>query len=32
QLEENPPQPLLNADATPVVDDFGNQAFEGVSS
>ncbi|HGX3093829.1 TPA: phage terminase small subunit [Acinetobacter baumannii] len=32
QLEENPPQPLLNADGTPVVDDFGNQAFEGVSS
>lgn len=32
QLEENPPQPLLNADGSPVVDDFGNQVFEGVSS
>ncbi|EOE4589344.1 phage terminase small subunit [Acinetobacter baumannii] len=32
QLEENPPQPLLNADGTPVVDDFGNQVFEGASS
>ncbi|WP_048765486.1 phage terminase small subunit [Acinetobacter sp. 243_ASPC] len=32
QLEENPPQPLLNADGSPVVDDYGNQVFEGVSS
>lgn len=32
QLEENPPQPLLNADGTPVVDDYGNQVFEEVSS
>lgn len=32
QLEENPPQPLINADGTPVVDDFGNQVFEGISS
>ncbi|HFF4506541.1 TPA: phage terminase small subunit [Acinetobacter baumannii] len=32
QLEENPSQPLLNADGTPVVDDYGNQVFEEVSS
>ncbi|MFX6516441.1 phage terminase small subunit [Acinetobacter baumannii] len=32
QLEENPPQPLFNVDGSPVVDDFGNQVFEGVSS
>lgn len=32
QLEENPPQPLLNADGSPVVDDFGNQVFEDISS
>lgn len=32
QLEENPPQPLLNADGNPVVDDFGKQVFEGASS
>ena len=32
QLEENPPQPLFNLNGTPVVDDHGNQVFEGVSS
>lgn len=32
QLEENPPQPLLNLNGTPVVDEFGNQVFEGISS
>lgn len=32
QLDENPPQPLLNADGSPVVDDFGNQVFEDFSS
>lgn len=32
QLEENPPQPLFNADGSPVVDDYGNQVYEGVSS
>ncbi|MDU7561396.1 MAG: phage terminase small subunit [Acinetobacter baumannii] len=32
QQEENPPQPLLNLNGTPVVDEFGNQVFEGVSS
>ena len=32
QLEENPPQPLLNADGSSVIDDYGNQVFEGVSS
>lgn len=32
QLEENPPQPLLNPNGTPVVDDFGQQVYEGISS
>ncbi|MFW2151850.1 phage terminase small subunit [Acinetobacter gyllenbergii] len=32
QLEESPPQPLFNADGSPVVDDYGNQVYEGVSS
>ena len=32
QLEENPPQPLFNLNGTPVVDDHGNQVYEGISS
>ncbi|EKU54423.1 phage small terminase subunit [Acinetobacter sp. WC-323] len=32
QLEENPPQPLFNTDGSPVVDDYGNQVYEGISS
>lgn len=32
QLEENPPVPLLNLNGSPVVNDFGEQVFEGVTS
>ena len=32
QLEDTPPEPLFNADGSPVVDDYGNQVFGNMSS